>query len=62
MWQWMDYTPQFQLMVVLISSPLSLMVALWGMTSKKMLHMMSDGGSITSDSDKDDMALTIRGP
>jgi hypothetical protein len=24
-WQWMDYTPQFQLMIVLISSPLSLM-------------------------------------
>jgi hypothetical protein len=41
MWQWMDYIPQFQLMVVLISSPLSLMVALWGMTSKKLLKMMS---------------------
>jgi hypothetical protein len=42
MWQWMDYTPQFQLMVVLISSPLSLMVALWGMTSNKLLKMMRD--------------------
>ncbi len=30
---WMNRAPQFQLMVVFISSPLTLVVALWGMTS-----------------------------
>ena len=39
---WMNRTPEFQLTIVLISSPLSLLVALWGMTSKSMLrHMQS---------------------
>ena len=42
MQQWLMYTPEFQLIVVLISSPLALIVALWGMTSKRMLqHMQS---------------------
>jgi hypothetical protein len=45
MLQWMDFTPQFQVIVVLVSSPLSLMVALWGMTSKKTLKMMRECGS-----------------
>jgi hypothetical protein len=31
--RWMAYTPEFQLTVILISSPLALLVALWGMTS-----------------------------
>jgi hypothetical protein len=40
---WMRYTPEFQLTVVLISSPVALLVALWGMTSKQTLRtMMSD--------------------
>ncbi len=30
--QWSSYTPEFQVTVVLISSPLALLVALWGMT------------------------------
>jgi hypothetical protein len=30
--QWSNYTPEFQLTVILISSPLALLVALWGMT------------------------------
>jgi hypothetical protein len=30
---WILYTPEFQLMVVLISSPLAMIVALWGMTN-----------------------------
>ena len=37
---WMFYTPEFQAMVVLISSPLTLLVALWGMTSKATLQLM----------------------
>jgi hypothetical protein len=40
MQQWMAYTPEFQLTIVLISSPLALLVALWGMTSKQTLQAM----------------------
>jgi hypothetical protein len=38
--QWMAYTPEFQLMIVLVSSPVALLVALWGMTSKTTLYLM----------------------
>ena len=38
---WSNHTPAFQTTVVLISSPLSLLVALWGMTSKLMLQLMN---------------------
>ena len=38
--QWAARTPEFQLTVVLVSSPLTLLVALWGMTSKQTLHAM----------------------
>ena len=43
---WLLNTPEFQLTVVLISSPLALIVALWGMTSELMLEYMksSSGG------------------
>jgi hypothetical protein len=43
---WLELTPEFQLTVVLISSPLALLVALWGMTSELMLEYMksSSGG------------------
>ncbi len=34
------YTPELQMVVVLISSPLTLLVALWGMTSAPMLRAM----------------------
>ena len=37
---WLFCTPEFQLMVVLISSPLAMIVALWGMTSDRMLQLM----------------------
>ena len=37
---WMTSTPEFQLLIVLVSSPLALLVALWGMTSTTMLHLM----------------------
>jgi hypothetical protein len=33
-------TPEFQLIVVLISSPLALIVALWGMTNERTLQYM----------------------
>ena len=38
--QWAGNTPEFQVMVVLVSSPLTLLVALWGMTSRQTLHAM----------------------
>ena len=38
--QWMNFTPEFQVTVVLVSSPLTLLVALWRMTSKLTLHTM----------------------
>jgi hypothetical protein len=37
---WLGFTPEFQLSVELISSPLTLLVALWGMTSKHTLRLM----------------------
>jgi len=46
---WLLYTPEFQLSVVLISSPLALLVALWGMTSKRALqHMKCSRGQMVS--------------
>jgi hypothetical protein len=38
--QWMFYTPEFQVVIVLVSSPLALLVALWGMTPNATLHLM----------------------
>jgi hypothetical protein len=38
---WNNYTPEFLPTVVLISSPLALLVALWGMTSKVTLQLMT---------------------
>jgi len=32
---WNEFTPQFEIVVILLSSPLTLMVALWGMTSAR---------------------------
>ena len=40
---WLEFTPEFQLIVVLISSPLALLVALWGMTDKRTLQLMRSG-------------------
>jgi hypothetical protein len=36
----MFYTPEFQLPILLISSPLALLVALWRMTPKATLQLM----------------------
>ena len=40
---WLQFTPEFQLTVVLISSPLALLFALWGMTDKRTLQHMRAG-------------------
>ena len=40
---WLQNAPEFQLSVVLISSPLALIVALWGMTSERTLQHMRSG-------------------
>ena len=40
MLRWMVHTPEFQPIIVLISSPLTLLVALWGMTPRLMLQLM----------------------
>jgi len=50
--RWFIYTPEFQLTVVLISSPLALLVALWGMTSERTLKLMQSnrGQATTRDS------------
>jgi hypothetical protein len=37
---WLVYSPQFEATVVLISSPATLLVALWGMTPKSTLQLM----------------------
>ena len=45
----LELTPEFQLIVVLISSPLALIVALWGMTDKRTLqHMRSGRGQMVT--------------
>ncbi len=44
---WLDYTPEFQLIVVLISSPLALLVALWGTTDKRTLQHTRAGRGLT---------------
>ncbi len=36
----MTFTPEFQLMIVLISSPVAQIVALWGTTTKSMLQLV----------------------
>ena len=41
---WLNYTPEFQSTIVLVSSPVALLVALWGMTSNATLHLMKFGG------------------
>ena len=43
---WLLLTPELKLVVVLISSPLALLVALWGMTSDHILAMMRTKGAL----------------
>ena len=49
---WPVYTPEVQLIVVLITSPLTLLAALWGMTTEKTLQLMK--GS------KQNMVITLQ--
>ena len=37
---WLFHTPEFQLMAILISSPIAQLVALWGVTTKSTLQLM----------------------
>ena len=46
---WLLYTPEFQLLIVLISQPVALLVALWGMTSGRAFGLMKAKGSIRPD-------------
>ncbi len=39
---WMIYTPVFQQTIVLISSPLTLIIALWGMSGVRSIEQMED--------------------
>jgi hypothetical protein len=50
---WMTHTPEFQQVIILISSPVAQLVALWGMTTKSTLHLM-----MTSKRDKT-LAITL---
>ena len=52
MHRWAVNTPEFQVTVVLVSSPLTLLVALWGMTSRRTLQAMR--------SKEQDISLTER--
>jgi hypothetical protein len=53
MWQlmqeWLQFTPEVQLTVVALSSPLALLVALWGMTNSHMLRLMQALELVTSE-------------
>jgi hypothetical protein len=42
---WITFTPSFQLTIELISSPITLLVALWGMTSQATLQIMRQNSS-----------------
>ena len=39
--EWMRFTPEFRLSIILISSPLAMLVALWGMTSRHAWQLMT---------------------
>ena len=41
---WKFYTPEFQSTIVMLSSPVALLVALWGMTSNATLQLMKSSG------------------
>ena len=38
---WGLFRPEFSLWIILLSSPIALLVALWGMTNKRMLELMN---------------------
>ena len=49
MLKWLTATPEFQAIVVLIASPLTLLVALWGMTTERTLKLMRNEDVMRSD-------------
>ena len=63
---WMHRTPEFQLVIVLVSKPLPLLVALWGMTTGRMrvnpasqqrsVHSL---GTLTAQSKRDDTRVSM---
>ncbi len=42
---WFYFTPEFTMITFFISSPLALLVALWGMTSERMLQRIRKLGA-----------------
>ncbi len=59
--QWAAYTPEFQTTVVLVASPVALLVALWGVTSRYTLQLMKvkqQGLSVQQDL----IVVELRGP
>ena len=42
---WLRYTPEFQLIVLIFSSPVALLVAMWGMLGKRERAIMSSTNS-----------------
>ena len=59
---WLIFTPEFQLIVVLISSPLAMLVALWGMTSKRTLqYMRCNCRQMVAIDDSSNIVLRTRG-
>ena len=56
---WIIFTPEYQSMVVLISSPVAMIVALWGMTSKRALELMKSSGEQSAAARDDAAKLTV---
>ena len=52
---WLLYTPEFQLAIEVISGPLALLVALWGMTSDRALQLMKSSNGTERDSTQGSM-------
>jgi hypothetical protein len=58
--QWLALTHEYQAMVLLISSPIAMIVALWGMTSKRALQLMKSSGK-KSAAARDDLEQALVG-
>jgi hypothetical protein len=46
MQRWLLRTPEFRISIALISSPLAMIVSLWGMTSRTLTQMHSNGPAL----------------
>jgi len=56
---WMDRTPEFRLSIMLISSPLALIAALWGMTSDRALHLMRQAAQAKQPEKQDAVLMAL---